>query len=29
MSYNTLSGLFKGICDAIRDRLGSSNAINH
>ena len=29
MNYNTLSGLFKGICDAIRDRLGSSNAINH
>lgn len=29
MSYNTLSELFKGICDAIRNKEGSTGVINH
>lgn len=29
MSYNTLSELFKGICDAIRTKDGTSDEINH
>ncbi len=29
MSYDTISGLFKGICDAVRAKEGSTGAINH
>ncbi|MBP3469709.1 MAG: hypothetical protein J6K26_09370 [Lachnospiraceae bacterium] len=29
MMYNSLSELFKGICDAIRARDGTSQEINH
>lgn len=29
MMYNTLSELFKGICDAIREKTGDSGVIQH